>query len=109
MSEEKVPSVELSVSDFQSLIRKMYVEKDKERGVAGTFMWLMEEVGELSTALRSGTHKEMEEEFADVLAWLTTIANVVDVDLNKALVDKYGTGCPGCGKLVCECPDSEKP
>ncbi len=100
---------ELSISDFQALIRKMYVEKDRERGVAGTFMWLMEEVGELSTALRSGTQKEREEEFADVFAWLTTIANVVDVDLNKALADKYGTGCPGCGKLACECPDSEKP
>ena len=109
MSDEPIVSKELSISDFQRLIRKMYVEKDRERGVSGTFMWLMEEVGELSTALRSGTKKEMEEEFADVLAWLTTIANVVDVDLNKALVDKYGEGCPGCGKLVCECPDSEKP
>ena len=100
---------ELSIPDFQALIRKMYVEKDIERGVAGTFMWLMEEVGELSTALRDGTQKEREEEFADVFAWLTTIANVVGVDLNKALTDKYGTGCPGCGKLVCECPNSEKP
>ena len=100
---------ELSIPDFQQLIRRMYVEKDVERGVAGTFMWLMEEVGELSTALRSGSQKEREEEFADVLAWLTTIANVVGVDLNKALVDKYGSGCPGCGKLACECPKSEKP
>lgn len=108
-SKESAPIKELSIPDFQGLIRKMYVEKDVERGVAGTFMWLIEEVGELSTALRSGTHKEMEEEFADVLAWLTTIANVVGVDLNKALVDKYGAGCPGCGKFVCECPNSEKP
>ncbi|MBR4835201.1 MAG: nucleotide pyrophosphohydrolase [Thermoguttaceae bacterium] len=103
------PVKELSIPDFQALIRQMYVEKDIERGVAGTFMWLMEEIGELSTALRSGTQKEREEEFADVFAWLTTIANVVGVDLNKALADKYGTGCPGCGKLVCECPNSEKP
>ena len=102
-------NVELSIPDFQQLIRRMYYEKDRDRGVAGTFMWLMEEVGELSTALRSGTLKEQEEEFADVLAWLTTIANVVGVDLNKALKDKYGEGCPGCGKLACECPDSEKP
>ena len=106
---DTIKTPDLSIPDFQRLIRDMYVEKDKERGVAGTFMWLMEEVGELSTALRSGTKKEQEEEFADVLAWLTTIANVVGVDLNKALTDKYGTGCPGCGKLVCVCPDSEKP
>ena len=106
---DTIKTPDLSIPDFQRLIRDMYVDKDKERGVAGTFMWLMEEVGELSTALRSGTKKEQEEEFADVLAWLTTIANVVGVDLNKALIDKYGTGCPGCGKLVCVCPDSEKP
>ena len=106
---DTIKTPDLSLPDFQKLIRDMYVEKDKERGVAGTFMWLMEEVGELATALRSGTKKEQEEEFADVLAWLTTIANVVGVDLNKALIDKYGTGCPGCGKLVCVCPDSEKP
>ena len=109
MNEQDAETRELSISDFQRLIYKMYVEKDVERGFAGTFMWLIEEVGELSTALRSGSKKEQEEEFADVLAWLTTIANVVGVDLNKALVDKYGSGCPGCGKLVCECPDSEKP
>ncbi|MDO5309796.1 MAG: MazG nucleotide pyrophosphohydrolase domain-containing protein [Planctomycetia bacterium] len=99
----------LSIPDFQNLIAQMYLEKDKERGIAGTFMWLAEEFGELATALRSGTLKEQEEEFADVLAWLTTIANVAGVDLNKALIDKYGQGCPGCGKLVCVCPDSEKP
>ena len=106
-SEQKDPA--LSIPDFQALIRAMYGEKDVERGVAGTFMWLIEEVGELATALRSGTKEEQEGEFADVLAWLTTIANVVGVDLNKALIDKYGAGCPGCGKLVCECPDSENP
>ena len=108
-SERNSPARELSISDFQELIRRMYLEKDQERGIAGTFMWLMEEIGELSTALRSQTLKEQEEEFADVLAWLTTIANVAGVDLNRALINKYGSGCPGCGKLVCVCPDSDKP
>ena len=87
----------------------MYWEKDVTRGVDGTFMWLMEEVGELATALRNGTHDEQLEEFADVLAWLTTIANVAGVDLTAAVVRKYGTGCPGCGKLVCGCHPAEKP
>ena len=55
---------------FQQLIRDMYLEKDVARGVDGTFMWLMEEVGELAAALRSGTHEEERlGEFADVLAW----------------------------------------
>ena len=99
----------ISFHDFQSLIREMYLRKDAARGVDGTFMWLMEEIGELAAALREGTKDEQIEEFADVLAWLTTIANVVDVDLDAAVRRKYGAGCPGCGKLVCTCPDEGKP
>jgi NTP pyrophosphatase (non-canonical NTP hydrolase) len=99
----------VSLTDLQSLIRKMYFEKDQARGVEGTFLWLMEEIGELATALRSGTHEERLGEFADVLAWLATIANVAGVDLSEAVAKKYGDGCPGCGKFVCTCPNSEKP
>ncbi len=99
----------IQLDDFQRLIRDMYLEKDIARGVDGTFMWLMEEVGELAAALREGTRDEQAAEFADVLAWLTTIANVVGVDLSEAVSKKYGSGCPGCGKLVCDCSDAEKP
>lgn len=102
-------STDISLSDFQALIKKMYYEKDVARGVEGTFMWLMEEIGELAAALRSSDPKNLSEEFADVLAWLTTIANVAEVDLNQAVAAKYGSGCPGCGKLVCDCPDANKP
>ena len=98
-----------TIADFQQLIRDMYFEKDVARGVDGTFMWLLEEVGELAAALRDGTHEERMGEFADVLAWLTTIANVVNVDLSEAVREKYGDGCPGCGQLVCTCDDAEKP
>lgn len=99
----------MALADFQLLIRKMYLEKDIARGVEGTFMWFMEEVGELASALRNGTHEEQVLEFADVLAWLTTIANVVGVDLTEAVMKKYGSGCPGCGRFVCTCPDAGKP
>jgi NTP pyrophosphatase (non-canonical NTP hydrolase) len=99
----------MTLADFQSLIRRMYLEKDMARGVEGTFMWLMEEVGELASALRNGTHAERVHEFADVLAWLTTIANVAGVDLTEAVMQKYGSGCPGCGQFICNCPDAEKP
>ncbi len=74
----------------------MYFEKDVARGVDGTFMWLMEEIGELASALRGNDRDNLAEEFADVIAWLATIANVADVDLNAALKAKYGEGCPGC-------------
>lgn len=95
--------------EFQQLIRQMYLSKDVARGVEGTFMWLLEEVGELAAALRNGTPAEQAAEFADVLAWLTTIANVVGVDLTAAVQEKYGHGCPGCGRFVCICPDAGKP
>jgi NTP pyrophosphatase (non-canonical NTP hydrolase) len=88
----------------------MYGEKDEARGASGTFMWLMEEVGELAAALRDGSPKpELAAEFADVLAWLATIANVAGVDLDEALRTKYGDGCPGCRKMVCVCSPAEKP
>lgn len=103
------PSGDVSLQDFQRLIRAMYHEKDVARGIDGTFMWFMEEVGELASSLRHGTHEERLGEFADVLAWLSTIANVAGVDLAEAVSRKYGAGCPGCGKLVCTCPASEKP
>ena len=99
----------MTLAEFQRLIREMYFEKDVARGIDGTFMWLMEEVGELAAALRSGTHEERLGEFADVLAWLATIANVAGVDLSEAVSRKYGSGCPGCGQLVCTCADAEKP
>ncbi len=103
------PSTDISLQDFQKLIREMYHEKDVARGIDGTFMWLIEEVGELASALREGTPEELAAEFADVLAWLSTIANVANVDLAQAVRDKYGAGCPGCGLLVCTCDDAEKP
>ena len=100
---------DVSLRELQELIRRMYHDKDVARGVDGTFMWLMEEVGELAAALREGTPQELAAEFADVLAWLSTIANVAGVDLAAAVHAKYGAGCPGCGALVCTCDDAEKP
>lgn len=108
-SASTTPQRDVSLQGFQQLIRDMYLEKDLARGIDGTFMWLMEEVGELAAALRSGTHEERLGEFADVLAWLATIANVAQVDLAEAVQRKYGSGCPGCGALVCTCSDAEKP
>ena len=99
----------ISFEDFQRLIRQMYHEKDVARGVDGTFMWLMEEVGELAATLREGTLEEQRGEFADVVAWLTTIANVAGVDLTQAIREKYGDGCPGCAQFACVCDDAEKP
>ena len=108
MNDPQQPS-DVTFHEFQQLIRKMYYEKDAARGIDGTFMWLMEEFGELATALRTGDKKNLAEEFADVLAWLVTIANIANVNLTEAIADKYGSGCPGCNQFICTCPDEEKP
>jgi NTP pyrophosphatase (non-canonical NTP hydrolase) len=108
-SETSSSPPDVGLGELQALIRRMYFEKDQARGVEATFLWLMEEIGELATALRSGTHEEKSLEFADVLAWLATIANVAGVDLAAAVAKKYGSGCPGCGRFVCTCDAAEKP
>ena len=96
----------MEIRDFQLLINEMYSDKDRQRGSAGTFLWLMEEVGELASAIAEGHDKaELAKEFADVFAWLVTLANVEGIDLEKAVEEKFGQGCPGCGKMVCLCSD----
>ena len=99
----------MNLSELQKMIRDTYGAKDASRGVEGTFMWFMEEVGELSAALRGGSHEERVLEFADVLAWLATLANIAGVDLEAAVNAKYGGGCPGCGQTPCACAAGEKP
>ena len=99
----------MTLTQLQQRIRDMYGAKDGARGAEGTFMWFMEEVGELAAALRGGTDEERAHEFADVLAWLATLANVVGVDLEKAVRAKYGGGCPGCRQSPCACDQAEKP
>jgi len=76
---------------FQQLIQDKYGRRDRERGPPATFMWFVEEVGELAPALAGDDQKNKEEEFADVLAWLCTLANINGVDLDKAVTDKYIT------------------
>jgi len=79
----------MHISQFQQLISQKYEKRDRKRGVPPTFMWFIEEVGELATALADNDRKNKAEEFADVFAWLCTLANISDVDLEKACADKY--------------------
>jgi len=81
----------MQISEFQRLIARKYKKRDKERGVPRTFLWFIEEVGELATALASKDKANTEEEFADVFAWLCTLANIADVNLEKAC-GKYTSG-----------------
>lgn len=81
----------MHISEFQELISKKYEKRDRERGVPATFMWFVEEVGELATALAAEDKKNKEQEFADVFAWLCTLANINDIDLEDAC-SKYTAG-----------------
>jgi NTP pyrophosphatase (non-canonical NTP hydrolase) len=99
----------LTLSGLQRIILQMYGDKDAARGDAATFLWLTEEFGELATALRSGTRDELAAEMADVLAWLATLANIRGIDLEEAVLKKYGQACPGCAAVPCICDPAEKP
>jgi len=93
----------MEIQEFQTLIEKAYKDKDARRGVAWTYAWFVEEVGELGTALRTGERERQIEEFADVFAWLCGLANLAGVRLEGAIVSKYDGGCPVCSKAPCEC------
>jgi len=96
----------MQIGAFQELIEKTYYKRDSARGLGGTFMWFVEEVGELATALRGDDREEMLGEFADVFAWLVTLASMVDIDMEEA-IRKYADGCPSCHKTPCECSNKE--
>ncbi|NJF24659.1 MazG nucleotide pyrophosphohydrolase domain-containing protein [Thermococcus sp. Bubb.Bath] len=95
----------MEIREFQDMIRGIYFHKDSKRGVEKTFLWFVEEVGELSEAIRKRDRESMEEEFADVLAWLASLANLLEIDLEKAARKKYPGVCPYCGKKPCECEE----
>jgi len=94
----------MKISEFQRRIEEIYFARDSARGLHGTHMWFSEEVGELTRALRRGQHDELEGEFADVFAWLSTLASMSKVDLAAAVQKKYGDGCPRCRSTPCACP-----
>lgn len=96
----------MRIREFQQLIDRMYSDKDRARGSARTFLWFAEEVGELASSIAEQDRENLPTEFADVFAWLVTLANVEGVDLEDAVRQKYvDKGCPGCGQIVCTCTE----
>lgn len=93
----------MRITEFQKKIEDIYYARDAARGLAGTHMWFCEEVGELTRALRRDKREELEGEFADVLAWLSTLASIAKIDLQAAAEKKYGRGCPRCHGTPCAC------
>ena len=84
-------------------MRDTYAERDLKRGAFATYAWLIQEVGELARAMLDKDYEKLGEEFADVFAWLCSLANVLGVDLEDVAMARYGQGCPKCGRKPCEC------
>jgi NTP pyrophosphatase (non-canonical NTP hydrolase) len=93
----------MELAHLQDVIERTYGERDRERGVPSTVAWLAEELGELAQAVRKGSRAEQVHEFADVLAWVASLANQMEVDL-AAAVERYANGCPRCRTSPCTCP-----
>lgn len=94
----------MKIREFQKLIEEIYFDRDSARGIDRTFVWFVEEVGELATEIRKDKKdtQRLREEFADVFAWLTTLASLLQIDLEDA-AKYYETGCPKCREIPCRC------
>ncbi len=98
----------MEIREFQKMMDELYGSRDRERGVEKTFLWVIEEMGELVRGIRKKNRKEIENEFADVVAWIFSLANLLEVDIEKAIA-KYDGKCPKCEKSPCTCEDGWKP
>lgn len=99
----------MDIREFQEMMRRIYFHRDSKRGAKGTYGWLVDEVKELGEASEGNDREALEKEFADVLAWLASLANVAGIDLEKAAVSKYDNKCPKCGQAPCQCPFRMRP
>lgn len=93
----------MNIREFQNMMRRIYFHRDSKRGATGTYEWLVEEVEELGEALKEQNMQALKDEFADVLAWLASLANVTGIDLEGAATRKYNGKCPKCRQVPCNC------
>lgn len=92
----------MDLAHFQHLMAATYGERDRARGVPATLAWLVEELGELSQAVRKGSREQQAHELGDVLAWLASLAEQLGLSLDEAAA-RYADGCPHCGRSPCRC------
>ena len=93
----------MHIREFQELMRQLYFHRDSERGAKGTYEWLADELEELREALEASDKEATEKEFADVIAWLASLANITGIDLESAALKKYDGKCPKCRQAPCQC------
>ena len=95
----------MKISEFQNLIKELYYHQDSKRGIKDTFIWLVEEIGEIANLLKEKSldKEKVSQELADVIAWTISIANLLEIDVDNALKKKYPNKCVKCNKNPCEC------
>ena len=93
----------VTLAELQAVIAATFGERDRARGIPSTVAWIAEEVGELAQAVRKGSREQQVHEFSDVLAWIASLANQLDIDLTEAM-SRYAAGCPKCAAIPCRCP-----
>lgn len=96
----------MDTREAQDIMRRIYFDRDKARGLEETLLRTSEELRELNDAIMSGKNKEeVSREVADLFAWVCSLANLLDIDLSDALYEKYPNVCSKCGESPCACPD----
>lgn len=97
----------MEIRQFQQLMQQLYEKYDRQRGVYRTALWLGEEMGELMAEIKKNPqewNKEaIGEEMADIMAWVASLANILEIDLEEALYEKYPGYCKKCGHNPCRC------
>ncbi len=96
------PADPVTLAEIQTVIAAIFGERDRARGIPATVAWIAEEVGELAQAVRKGSRDQQVHEFGDVIAWVASLANQLDIDLTEAMA-RYAGGCPKCGAIPCAC------
>ncbi len=97
--------IDVDIAAFQRHIVEIFGEKDRARGLETSFLWLVEEIGELAEAIRHGDQVERTHELGDCLAWLVSVADQLGVDMGDAAA-RYAHGCPRCGEAPCGCKEA---
>ncbi len=95
----------MRISEFQALLKKLYLHKDLNRGIKSTYIWLIEEIGELATLINAQEldKKKISEELADIIAWTISMANTLNIDIEEAISSKYPNKCKKCNSSPCNC------
>ena len=104
----------MQIAEFQLLMKELYFKNDSKRGIHSSFLWFIEEVGELSESIRKymaisepdkkEVYKiEVGKEMADIIAWLASLANLLDINLEDETKQKYPNICLKCNNNPCLC------